>query len=570
MKRRILNELIEIARVPDTDRRSWLNGARGSADFLAENFKSGEILLYASGPHFHAQTVLVDTAKVNPPDRGDLDRSEIRSDDSWVIERAYGGGEGHRIYLDPPMSHPSCQSLVESEKLVFVRSMVGLDRPKLPIELNQRIVHALSLHYLEERDAYCRLDERGDIEDIIKVHRDVAVDHWKDLHAVSISGLELAKYMAVTGQALFCRFDATRFVPGRFDSWAGAKEQFHDAPDMRFRSKVVTDHASFANGWLLLRTSLTVEKMVEDWKAELNEDRQHVTFIIFDRKNNKIVETSCAPGHIVSYFEEDSDLPWEVSPAFFRPEVLQKYKSDPEKYRIEDRSISCRNSWYLKTYDINEAGQVHTYICYLADLPYEEQLYWKSFNEEPKANISRRAFQTDIMGQFSDDDDPLFDIKEAVRQLDEKAPLWWKRRGKELIDSVLYPATDSVSEWGNEIIGLDQMVVEGFRSRELRKVADANSGAYDNDWASLKMIEVCLVSLGWKATEAVKIVAPLRELHRLRNPVGAHGSPREKAEIVRKARTDHDTLRGHFTDLASRVHEALAATAKALPVKLES
>lgn len=570
MKKRILNELIDLARVPDTDRLTWLNGARDSANYLAKNFKSGEILLYANGPHFHAQTVLVDLAKVTPPNRDDLDGSQIRSDDTWVIERVYGGGEGHRIYLDPPMSQPFCQSLVESEKLVFVRSMVGVDEPKFPIELSQRLVHALSLHYLEERDAFCRLNERGDIEDVIKIYRDVVADSWKDLHAVSISGMDLAKYMAVTGQALFCRFDATRFVPGRFASWDGADEQLHDAPNMRFRSKVVTDHASFANGWLLLLTKLTVEQMVEDWKAEQSQEKQFATFIIHDRKNDEIVETSCGPSHIVNYFEKDSDLPWEVSPAFFRPEVLQKYKSDPEKYHIEDRSISCRNSWYLKTYDINEADQVHTYIGYLADLPYEEQLYWKSFNEEPKANISRRAFQTDILGQFSDVEDPLFDVKEAVRKLDERAPFWWKRRGRELIDSVLYPATDSVSEWGKEIIALDQMVVEGFRGRELRKITAANNGAYEKDWASLKMIEVCLVSLGWKEVEAVKAVAPLRELHRLRNPIGAHGSPREKAEIVRRARTDHDTLRSHFTDLANRIHEALATISKALPATQDS
>ncbi|WP_299773115.1 hypothetical protein [uncultured Tateyamaria sp.] len=568
MKKRILSELIDLARVPDTDRRTWLNGARDSANYLAKNFKSDEVLLYASGPHFHAQTVLVELAKVTPPDREDLDGSQISSDDTWFIERVYGGGEGHRIYLDPPMSHPFCQSLVDSEKLVFVRSMAGVDQPKLPIELNQKLVHALSLHYLEERDAFCRLDERGDIEDVIKIYRNVVGDHFKDLHAVSITGPDLAKYMAVTGQALFCRFDATRFVPSRFESWDGAEEQLHDVPDMRFRSRVVTDHASFANGWIILRTNLTVEKMVEDWKDEQNQEKQYATFIIYDRKNKAVIETSCGPGHIVSYFEKDSDLPWEVSPAFFRPEVLQKYKSDPEKYHIEDRSISCRNSWYLKTYDINEAGQVHTYACYLADLPYEEQLYWKSFNEKPKANISQRAFQTDILGQFSDTDDPLFDVKESVRQLDEKAPFWWKRRGKELMESVLYPATDSVSEWGKEIIALDQMVVEGFRGRELRKIADANKGVYQKEWGSLKLLEVCLVSLGWNEAEAVKTVAPLRELHRLRNPVGAHGSPREKAEIVRRARTDYDTLRNHFSDLSTRVHEALETTSKALPVEL--
>ena len=73
---------------------------------------------------------------------------------------------------------------------------------------------------------------------------------------------------------------------------------------------------------------------------------------------------------------------------FFKPQVLDKYKADREKYRLEDRTITCRNSWYLQTYDVNEAGQVHTYITYLGNLPIEEQRYWKAFNERPKAPIS--------------------------------------------------------------------------------------------------------------------------------------------------------------------------------------
>ena len=115
-------------------------------------------------------------------------------------------------------------------------------------------------------------------------------------------------------------------------------------------------------------------------------------------------------------------MPWKISPTFFRPEVLQKYKADPEKYTIDGRSINCRGAWYLTTYDINEAGQVHSYIGYLAQLPYEEQLYWRSFNEWPKGNISKRAFQTDILGEFSKEDDPLAELKRQVEVLDRAPP----------------------------------------------------------------------------------------------------------------------------------------------------
>ena len=55
----------------------------------------------------------------------------------------------------------------------------------------------------------------------------------------------------------------------------------------------------------------------------------------------------------------------------------------------------------LNSYDVNEAGQVHAYISDLQALPNQEQVYWQSFNEEPKAKISERAFKNDFEGEWA-------------------------------------------------------------------------------------------------------------------------------------------------------------------------
>jgi len=95
--------------------------------------------------------------------------------------------------------------------------------------------------------------------------------------------------------------------------------------------------------------------LVQAWIDEENpKKRKYAKFKIYDRKNKTNVETSCAPKFLSNYFQE-SDLPWEVSPAFFRPEVLLRFKADPERFTLEDRRITCRNAWHLKTFDINEA-----------------------------------------------------------------------------------------------------------------------------------------------------------------------------------------------------------------------
>jgi hypothetical protein len=151
--------------------------------------------------------------------------------------------------------------------------------------------------------------------------------------------------------------------------------------------------------------------------------------------------------------------------------VLHRYKADQEKYEVQDRSISCRGTWSLRTYDINDAGQVHTYLRYLRELPYKEQLYWKAFNEWPKAWLSKRAITTDFKGEVYAEYDALNALKHKIRRLDDSPPAWWSPRGDKLLNTVHYPATAASTEWANEILALDQLLVEGFRSKNLKALA---------------------------------------------------------------------------------------------------
>ena len=566
MNPNILQSLTNLARVPDTDPGKWLENAEQSVRFLMQSCeKNKEIILYASGPHLYMHSVLVPRAAVDPPDHDDLVHAHLMTTDTWCIQRSYGGGKGHRVYLEPPLSFPGCQTLAGGEKLIFLRNFEGVKAYQSIIELSQKLVHTLGLYYMDERRAYCRLDNRGDIEDVITEYDDERSDPLQRVRAVTIRGHDLATYMALSNASLVIQFDFTRFVPGDFSGWDGQDGKIYHAKDLYYRYGVIPNYASYANGHIVLHTDLTENDLIEEWKAEEDSStQQYASFKIIDRKNGVLVETSCGPDHIVSYFTE-SDLPWEISPAFFRPEVLQKYKLDPEKYTIDDRSISCRGAWHLKTYDINEAAQVHTYIGYLATLPYEEQLYWQSFNEWPKGDISKRAYQTDILGEFSTEDDPLAELKAQVQSLDRDPPAWWQPRGEALAEEALYPATDSIEEWGNEILALDQLVVEGFLIKELRSIITANGGAYERDWGSLKLLEVVLSLTGHTEEQAKKLIAPLKELHGLRVTAKAHGDPSGRQAAVAIARKTHGTLRNHFQDLAGRVRNSIKQIVSTLP-----
>ncbi len=555
---KILQSFLNLASVPNTDIQDWLENAEQSVQLFRQICeRNEEIILYASGPHLYVHSVLVPCVAVDPPDHDDLSGADLMLSDTWCIQRAYGGGTGHRVYLEPPLCDPRCKTLAGAEKLIYLRSFEGVKEYSSTIEISQKLVHVLDLYYMDERHAYCRLDNYGDIESVISVYDDEHSDPWQRVQAVTIRGRDLATYMALSNTSLVSKFDFTRYIPGNFSGWDGQDPQTFQARDLFYWSCVISNHASYANGHIILHTDLTEDDLIKEWKAEEDTStKQYASFKIYDRKNNCLVESSCGPDHIANYFTK-SDLPWEISPAFFRPEVLNKYKQDPEKYTVHDRSISCRGAWYLKSYDINEAGQVHTYIGYLATLPCEEQSYWKSFNEWPKGSISKRAYQTDILGELSTEDDPLAELKWHVQSLDHDPPAWWQPRGGALVEDVLCPATDSPKEWADAILALDQLVIEGFFTREFRSIIKANDGTFEKDWRSLKLLEVILSITEYTEEQAKNLVSPLKELHGLRVLVKAHSNTKGKQEAVSNARKNYGTLRKHFQELAGRIRDSV-------------
>ena len=293
--------------------------------------------------------------------------------------------------------------------------------------------------------------------------------------------------------------------------------------------------------------------MIEEWKRESDPNaRSYETFKIHDWKNERLVEWSSAPAEITNYFTK-SDKPFELSPAFFNPEVLTKYKADPDKYDLKDRSITCRNSWHLKTFDINEAGQVHTYIGYLQGLPFKEQQHWKLYNEWPTGGLSKRAIDTDFKGQWTSERDPLQSLRHVVYELDRDPPLWWRRRGDQLRDRVHYPVTTSSKEWADELLALDQLIVEGFVPTELRKIATTAGVKIDNSWGSLKLVQEILRTKD--SLTADQTIEPLKQLHHLRSKVPGHHTGERKtleADAMRK----HGSLKAHFRALCAECEDA--------------
>lgn len=564
MRRFDTKSLIALATAPSDQDDPWYVSAEQAVQYMTANSESAEVVIYVSAPFLLIVGALAPAENVTPPDGHALQNLSLFSDATWRIQKSWCSSEGHRVYIEPPFPEDSGSPLAGGEPLVIRRRLEGVHTGPTPIEISQKLVHCLDIHYVEERKAYCRLNDKGDIEDVIKILNLAIPDQLEGREVVTILRKDLDSYMALADMALVMKFDCTRYVAGSFNGWHGVTRYNRDEPDLFFHGGSAS-RASFAHGAIVIRPKTTVEDHEEAWRKDFDgdPDREYAVFKIYDRKNDRQIETSCSPEHIASYFE-NSDLPWHISPAFFRAEVLNRFKGDPEKYTLEDRSISCRGAWFLKSYDINDAGQVHAWIWDLSKLPYDEQLYWKAFNEWPKAPISERASRTDIEGDWYTEYQPLDALKRKVRVLDKQRPSWWNPRGEELIDSVLAPATDSPKEWGDEIMALDQCVVEGFLDKPLRKMAEEKGRVLEPNWRSLKLLNEILVGNSISAEGAREILAPLRKLHELRNEIRGHATNEKKAVAIREARTTHGNFRAHFFHLAEGCDQAFVAVMKAL------
>ncbi len=557
----ILERLKTLAELPLSNPSPWLAGAEEGVGFLKDHLQGDYTVLYASLNAVYIHGVLVPEAVLANVSHEELAREFVAPDASWIIEHVSGGGEPDRVYLDPPLRRLG-ERFKDGEKLVFKRSFSGRKGPP-SVEISQKLVHSLDLHYMEERSSWCRLDDDGDIVDAIKIIREHYDDWTNDVTLVTIPTEDFAKYMRISGAALLYFFDFTRTNPRSFTGWDCRTPINFDGPDLFYRGGV-SSQGSYVNGRMIVRPAVTYESIVAEYMERRNPTtRQYATFKAIDLETRQRIEVSANPQDLRNYFQAKSEKPLEMSPVFFKAEVLQRYKSDAEKYDLEDRSITCRGAWNLRTFDVNDQGQVTTYLRYLGELPYKEQLYWQSFNEWPKAWLAERTITTDFKGEFYVSEDPLNELKSSIRALDEAPPAWWQPRGEELRKAVRYPVTSSQLEWGNEVLALDQLVNEGFRVAPLRKLAKSLGVIVEPDWRSFRLLEECLAKKGDDSVDAKALLDHLRRLRELRNHLKGHASTK-KQELTKEALTKFGSFRSHYEMLCNDVHESLRAVTWAL------
>lgn len=539
--KKLIERISDLDRLPEDPAAytQWIK-AGAHLELLKANATEDELIIYAGGDYTFIQSVVVSRKTLLPIDQDDLLQWSGNPDSgcaSYVWE--VGGNE---VWIERvcPIDRP--KSLAASRALVFGRTIEGLQgKDGSYFELSQEYAHIVNIHWRNEQSAYCRFDQHGDWESVVSV---TSGETRQDVSLVSFKREPLEEYLEASDSILVRMFDFTLLNRDNLGSWPDGPEDVVRNNTIFYRQKVDSGKAAYTRGVQVIHPKRPRATIFAAIKGELQTTDRHVEFIACDWRNKRITNISTAPGATTNYFQaKGNDLPFELSPAFFRPEVLQKYRGDHDKYTVEERTIRCRGAWELRGYDVNEADLVHAYICDLRALPYEEQVYWKSFNVEPKGRISDRAIKNDFEGQWVDHPDPLSEIRSIMERWSGEEWRWWRIRDGRLIDRIYTPRTSSRDEWAGAFKELAKLIVECFDDSGIRSELKRRGIEWDKNERSLALLE--------------RVVGGpldgLRLVQRIRSKVDAHVRGAEADSLSDEALKQHESYAAHFQHVCQGV-----------------
>ena len=171
--------------------------------FLCEEANDEHVLIYASLDHVYIHALLV-PENVNLEDHGDdLLGWSSNPFSGWSLVSNH-----ENAWIERPCQSEGSQTLKSATQIIFGRSFEGHTSESSYFEVNQKITQILDLHYISERNAWCRLDQHGDIEDCIRI---IGLQGGR---AILVKAEVLDKYCAVSRTKLLRMFDFTRYKKG--------------------------------------------------------------------------------------------------------------------------------------------------------------------------------------------------------------------------------------------------------------------------------------------------------------------------------------------------------------------
>ena len=591
---RLRKRIVELDTPPEGPAayENWIR-ARSHLAFIKANSDESELVVFAYHDcRFvgHDRTY-IDSYILDQASLGKLDISVLRSvsespDPLPSDSSAIYSNDGNTLAIRRGLQVNINRRFERATSLVFDRTRkVTVDKKERYLEILQDYIHVSDVHWWPEQSAYCRIDDHGDLEAVVSITCDDSDEH---LVLASFKREPLDQYLAVRNSVLVRLFNFDLYSEtiveeirkGQVNSKQVECDVFKDS--IFFDQKIRSGHMGWTKGVQILNLGVPKDKLVASIFKRQSKETEYVDFEAWDFRNDPNVQMKSEfPGELVAtdlseypgtsipattistdpeatthyYAAKGNQLPFDTSPIFFRPEILLRYKDELDKYTVESGRVTCRGGWSID-YDFNKAGQVHTSLRRLKRLPYNEQLYWKSFNEAPKAEMSERAFHHWFKAERFPGSEPLADIVRTLSRWRDEGVAWWKILDDSLLSRDISPRTSSREEWASSFMAFSKLVIAGFQIRVIRKsLRDAQIEFDKQQDKSIALLEKLRASQ--QGPDESSRLEGLREAQAIRSKVAAHLPGSEADRLSSAALQNHGSYTAHFNNVCRIVTNEL-------------
>lgn len=418
------------------------------------------------------------------------------------------------------------------------------------VELSQDFRVLLNMHdrYVSPTEHCFVVDnENGDWEKVAEIKGET----------IRIKLTILRKYLALRRMNLLLFFDEMRFSQQSFQELGltPIMNQIVKDDDYIYNySSLVNCHAdgNKSGGWIMGKCVLRYREKDYNRDSFDQDDRQYAEFIYDYDDEGEPMSHSCKKKTLSNYFVANGDNPLEMTPIFFKKEVLDKYYSNPNKYTVSDGAVGCEGSWSLHI-DNDHRNYVIVPLVYLGNLDYSEQLYWKGYNVSPEREMgfSKTAYTRWIEGKFCNPMFPDLQFKYRFKQFNKK---WEKQFGwplfLPLIDEdehrykTLHCLTteNNHSDFDEQILSITKLVVDSLNQKCLQtEIDDSNTevesilkerkiSSSSELKAGIDKFQAFIFSKGMKNPDVVDF---LRKVQSLRSNSVAHRKSNKRKDLAK-------------------------------------
>lgn len=437
------------------------------------------------------------------------------------------------------------------EALLYYRDFYGVKKPY--IELAQEFVLLNNLYYDESKRIYYSVLDDGRSEEVVRI---------KDQDNFFISLSYLTRYAAAKQMAVILYYD----VRTKFDesmNILGVTEFSDGYKDKNVFYQIwggdLNNFRGMAAFSVLMGKKILYPRPVDTcgyWPYEREEE--YIDFIIGLDENGDKKTFTCNPDMLANYFGKNPNAPHYLTPVFFKREVLQKYISHPELYRIRDGYLECGYLWGIEI-DNHHKDCISAYLGDLGrDLPESERLYWKSYNIVSDEGLSETSFKRDFLCVSAESNMIEHVFKEHYIKINDE---WNNKFGWPLFlplaeddqynfDLLRIPLTESQDEFDGLVLSLVKVIIDSLNEKKIQESIEG-----EKDLKGIGKLEKWLQISG--RTDYDEHTKFLRNLQDLRSKGTGHRKGTGYDKIASSFGVGNKDLREVFEDIMHSADEFL-------------